>query len=175
MHMHAGQLQSMSAPLCTHQVDALATLRNVTRNTVFLCNYCLNFRFAQRAALQGSPAAPTVSVPPARASRLVLRAAQNGASTKTRLPKIADSITEVIGNTPLVHLSLGERPGNAAIAAKLEILEPCRSVKDRIGLNMIEDAERKGLIRAGEALSRPVFGACHLQGVGRSAAAVIMI
>eukprot|EP00884_Botryococcus_braunii_P010449 jgi/Botrbrau1/19405/Bobra.0338s0032.1 len=68
---------------------------------------------------------------------------------KRNLKGIADDITKLIGNTPMVYLSRIGKGAKGKIALKLEILEPCKSVKDRIGKNMIEDAERKGLIRPG--------------------------
>ncbi|GHT32965.1 cysteine synthase A [Bacteroidia bacterium] len=76
------------------------------------------------------------------------------------MAKIAKNITELIGNTPLLELSEIEAKYslNVQIIAKLEYLNPGRSVKDRIGLSMIEDAERKGLLDKNSVIIEPTSG-----------------
>lgn len=77
---------------------------------------------------------------------------------RVQRPRICRNITETIGNTPLVYLKrLGQNlPGR--IVAKLESFNPMSSVKDRIGLALIEDAERTGLLRPGMTIVEPTGG-----------------
>ncbi|MFM7439764.1 MAG: PLP-dependent cysteine synthase family protein, partial [Snowella sp.] len=68
--------------------------------------------------------------------------------------KIANNITELIGRTPLVHLNAIPQAEHcvAQIVVKLEGMNPSASVKDRIGINMINRAEREGLITHGKTI-----------------------
>jgi cysteine synthase A len=72
--------------------------------------------------------------------------------------EIANDVTELIGGTPLVRLGKMAGRLNAEIVAKLESFNPCGSVKDRIGLSMIEAAERAGLIEPDTTIVEPTSG-----------------
>jgi cysteine synthase A len=72
--------------------------------------------------------------------------------------RIAEDITKTIGNTPLVRLNRVVDGAKATVAAKLESRNPAGSVKDRIGVSMIEAAERDGKIRKDTILLEPTSG-----------------
>jgi cysteine synthase A len=72
--------------------------------------------------------------------------------------KIADDVTQLVGNTPLVRLRRISEESGARAVAKLEFFNPGGSVKDRIGVSMIEAAEREGLIKPDTIVLEPTSG-----------------
>ena len=82
---------------------------------------------------------------------------------------IANSILECIGHTPLVQLHK-HHPGTARLLAKVESFNPGGSAKDRVGLAMIEDAERRGLLKPGAVIVEPTSGNT---GIGLALAAAV--
>ncbi len=72
--------------------------------------------------------------------------------------EVLDSFLDAVGDTPLVRLAKVARGAPAAVLAKLEMLNPGGSVKDRIGLRMIEAAEGAGLLRPGGTIVEPTSG-----------------
>jgi len=72
--------------------------------------------------------------------------------------KIAQSVLELIGNTPMVRLGRIVEPRMATLLAKLESFNPGGSVKDRICLSMIEDAEERGALKPGSTVVEPTSG-----------------
>ena len=77
------------------------------------------------------------------------------------MAKIATKLTDLVGNTPLLELNSyakSEKVDNASIIAKLEYFNPAGSVKDRVALNMILEAEKNGTIKPGATLIEPTSG-----------------
>lgn len=87
--------------------------------------------------------------------------------------KIVDSALELIGNTPMLklnHYMGAHKIDCATILAKLESLNPAGSAKDRVALSMIEDAEKKGLLKPGATIIEPTSGNT---GIGLAAVAAL--
>ena len=72
--------------------------------------------------------------------------------------RIYEDITKTIGNTPLVRLNRITANVDAVVLAKLEYFNPLSSVKDRIGVNMVESAEKSGLLKPGSVIVEPTSG-----------------
>jgi cysteine synthase A len=72
--------------------------------------------------------------------------------------RIAGSVLELIGRTPMVRLNRLPKADGATVVAKLESANPGGSVKDRIALAMLEDAERRGILKAGATIVEPTSG-----------------
>jgi len=73
-------------------------------------------------------------------------------------PLIAESVLDLVGNTPLVHLRRVVPANGAAVYAKVESMNPAGSVKDRIALSMVEDAERSGKLKPGATIVESTSG-----------------
>jgi len=72
--------------------------------------------------------------------------------------KIADTVLDLVGGTPMVRLNRVVPSGSADVLGKLESMNPAGSVKDRIALNMIETAEREGHLNPGDTIVEPTSG-----------------
>ena len=83
---------------------------------------------------------------------------ENTTTGRLTRPRVAGSVLELIGATPLVRLNHLPRPGGATVLGKLESLNPGGSVKDRIAIAMIDDAERRGLLKPGATVVEPTSG-----------------
>ncbi len=74
------------------------------------------------------------------------------------MARIFEDITKTVGNTPLVKLNRLQKTKSAVILVKLESFNPLSSVKDRIGVALIEDAEKKGLLNKNSVIIEPTSG-----------------
>src|SRR4051812_5239642 len=80
----------------------------------------------------------------------------HGPAGRTR--GIAETVVDIVGDTPLVRLNRVVPPGAARVVAKMESLNPGGSVKDRIAVAMVEEAERSGKLRPGATIVEPTSG-----------------
>ena len=91
-------------------------------------------------------------------------------TTASPATQIRANVIDALGNTPLVLLNAITKGIRTPVAAKLEMLNPGGSVKDRIGIRMIEEAERKGWLKPGGTIVEPTSGNT---GVGLAMAAAV--
>ncbi|MEZ4506098.1 MAG: pyridoxal-phosphate dependent enzyme, partial [Thermomicrobiales bacterium] len=91
-------------------------------------------------------------------------------TTNRAVDQIFPNVIAALGGTPIVRLNAVTRGIRTPVAAKLEMTNPGGSVKDRIGIRMVEEAERKGWLRPGGTIVEPTSGNT---GVGLAMAAAV--
>ncbi|MCA9881174.1 MAG: pyridoxal-phosphate dependent enzyme, partial [Thermomicrobiales bacterium] len=79
-------------------------------------------------------------------------------TTTAQIADIRPDVIAALGHTPLVRLNSVTKGIRTPVVAKLEMMNPGGSVKDRIGIRMVEEAERKGWLRPGGTIVEPTSG-----------------
>jgi hypothetical protein len=120
-----------------------------------------SFTGRPRCALRTTPTRPQRAFPFAAAGCF---------NPRSFMPRIHDSILSTVGNTPIVRLARIGRHLPQELLAKCEFLNPGGSVKDRIGVRMLLDAEKQGRIKPGDTLIEPTSGNT---GIGLALAAAV--
>src|SRR5579863_4252414 len=87
-----------------------------------------------------------------------MKTAAESTTASGRALRVAENITELVGETPMLHLGRLVPKGAGEVYAKLEYLNPGGSVKDRAAIGMIRRAEQQGLLRAGGTIVEATAG-----------------